>query len=111
MSGFSDYIDSLEGKEDLDPLKIAHDLHTLYTDDVTTRDAKIEELNGTIAERDSAIVAANADVTAQKAKNFDLAMQIPGTTVNTGSVLDPETDPEIDPATISIDDLFVKSGN
>jgi hypothetical protein len=83
-------------------------LHDLYTQDVTTRDAKIDELNGTIAEKDSAITAATADVQTWKAKNFDLAMQIPSNPVNTDSVI---TEPEIDPSTLSIDDLFVKSGN
>jgi hypothetical protein len=107
MSKFSEYIDSLEGKEELDPLKIAADLHDLYTQDVTTRDAKIEELTGTIAERDSAIQLSKDEVTNWKARNFDLAMQIPSNPVNAGSVLD-ETDTEIDPTTVTIDDLFVK---
>jgi hypothetical protein len=107
MSKFSEYIDSLEGQDELDPLKIAHDLHDLYTQDVTTRDAKITELTSIVADRDNAIQAAADEVTNWKARNFDLALQIPSNPVNNGSVLD-ETDSEIDPATLSIDDLFVK---
>ena len=107
MSKFSEYIDSLEGRDDLDPLKIAQDLHDLYTQDVTTRDAKIEELTGAIAERDSAIQAAADEVTNWKARNFDLALQIPSNPVNNGSVLD-EDDSAVDPLTVTIDDLFVK---
>jgi hypothetical protein len=102
---FKEYLDSLEGQDDLDPIKIAHDLHELYVQDISTRDAKIEEMNGTIAERDSAITAAAADVQAWKAKNFDLAMQIPGNPAQVDSVI---TEPEIDPAAFTIDDLFVK---
>ena len=107
---FDEYINSLEGQDELDPVKIAQDLHDIYTQDVTTRDAKIAELTGVIAERDTAIQTAADDVRNWKAKNFDLAMQIPSNPVNNGSVLD-ENDPEIDPSTLTIDDLFVKSGN
>jgi hypothetical protein len=107
MSAFSDYIDGLEGQTELDPLKIAHDLHNLYEQDVTTRDAKITELTDSIAERDSKITKADADIIAWKAKNFDLVMQLPGAPADESS----GAEDEVDPSTLTIDDLFVKTGS
>lgn len=102
---FDEYINSLEGKTDLDPVKIAHDLHDIYTQDVSSRDAKIEELNGTIAEKDSAVTAAQGEIQTWKAKNFDLAMQIPG-----GSNHEEKQETNVDDdGTLTIDDLFVQS--
>lgn len=104
MGAFDEYINGLEGRNDIDPLTVARDLLGLYNQDISTREAKIEELNGTIAERDGAISVVNNELTAQKARNFDLAMQIPsGTTSN----LIPDEQEEIDPV-LTIDDLFQK---
>lgn len=101
---FDEYINSLEGKSDLDPLQIARDLYKIYVDDISTRDAKIDELNGTITERDGAITVAADEIKSWKARNFDLALQIPGHPA-TGKVED--ADDDIDPSLVTIDDLFV----
>lgn len=105
MGVFDDYVTSLEGQENLSPLEVASKLHELHNEELGVHNAKIEELNGVIAERDSALTEAATALTVQKAKNFDLALQIPGAPAPAEK---PETDGEIDGATITIDDLFTK---
>ena len=105
MPTFDEYINSLEGKAELNPLDIARDLRNIYAEEIGIRDAKIDELTGTIAEKDGAITVAATELQAQKAKNFDLAMQIPGTS---NSADNDNSDEEIDGGTLTIDDLFVK---
>lgn len=78
MGAVDDYINGLEGRENLDPLAIARDLHELHRQEVTTREATIEVLNSDIAERDTKIAERDTEITRWKAKNFDLAQQIPG---------------------------------
>lgn len=102
MGAIDDYLNSLEGKENLDPLEVARELHGLHNQEIGTREAKIEELNSTIAERDNAIAESFAELTRQKAKNFDLAMQIPG------SKPADSTKDEPDSSNVTIDDLFTK---
>jgi hypothetical protein len=104
MGRFDDYINSLEGRDDVDPLTIARDLHELYNEDVTTRDAKIQELSGTIAEKDSAFSVVTDELTRQKARNFDLAMQLPGTINVAGNSGEPDDEDVV----LTIDDLFQK---
>jgi hypothetical protein len=105
MPTFEEYINSLEGQTDVDPLRIARDLNAIYNDEIGIRDAKITELTGTITERDGALTVAADDLRAQKAKNFDLAMQIPsGTNLPTDTSVG---ESEVDPSTVTIDDLFV----
>lgn len=105
MGVIDDYLNSLEGKESLDPLEVAREMHGLHNQEISTREAKIEELTGTIAERDTAIADSLSELTRQKAKNFDLAMQIPG-----GNPVDASRH-EPDNSGITIDDLFKKDGN
>lgn len=78
MSALDDYINGLEGKENLNPLEIARDIHGLATQEISTREAKIAELNGTVEAKVSDIQSRDAEIERWKAKNFDLAMQIPG---------------------------------
>jgi len=104
MGVIDDYLNSLEGQENLDPLEVASKMFELHKEELGPVQAKIEELNGTIAEKDTSIADALSELTKQKAKNFDLAMQVPGARVPA-----PNTE-ERDPSNITIDDLF-KKGN
>lgn len=102
MAKFDDYINELEGKENLDPLTIASDLLALHNEEVGTRNAKITELEGTVAERDVNLADAVKETDKWKAKNFDLAMQIPG-----NPAFDPSNKPDATGNVInSPDDLF-----
>lgn len=100
-----DYINSLEGKTELDPLSIARDLRELSTQEISTREAKITELSSTVAEKDTALAAKDSEITTWKAKNFDLAMQIPGQQQQ-----EVERDENVKPngANIQVSDLFNK---
>ena len=105
MSKFDDYINGLEGQENIDPLEVASKLHELHNEEIGTSTAKIEELNGTIAERDSVVAERDTEIQKWKAKNFDLAMQIPGQS-------SPRVENEpTDNSGISVDDLFKSKGN
>ena len=105
MPTFEEYVNALDGQTEIDPLRIARDLHAIYNEEIGIRDAKITELNGTITERDGAITSVSDELQKQKAKNFDLAMQIPtGVTPPTESSTDSD---ELDPSSVTIDDLFV----
>lgn len=107
MGILEEYINSLEGQENLDPLTVASKMHELSVQEISTREAKIAELNDSIAEKDGVIATREGEIRSQKAMNFDLAMQIPGTPA------DPQTggqESSIDGGTITIDDLFAKKG-
>ncbi|HWT40081.1 MAG TPA: hypothetical protein VN081_02315 [Dongiaceae bacterium] len=104
MSKFSDYITALEGKEDLDPLKIAADLHSIYTDEIGTRDAKIADQDAAIAEKDTVVATKDEEITRWKARNYDLTMQIPSNQHPADKTNENEN--EIDGATITPDNLF-----
>jgi hypothetical protein len=105
MGVFEDYISGLDGQENLDPVEVARNLHELHNSEIGTREAKIEELNGSIAERDGALSARDSEIQKWKAHNFDLAMQIPS------AVEKPPVEPTNDNGDITIDDLFVKGNN
>jgi hypothetical protein len=107
MSAVDDYLNSLEGQDNLNALEVASKMHELHTQEIGTREAKIEELNGVVSEKDTALSTRDQEITTWKAKNFDLAMQIPGATVppTTG-----QSDSGVDGATITVDDLFAKKG-
>ena len=102
MGVIDDYINSLEGQENIDPIEVASTLLGLHNEEIGKREAKIEELTNGIAEKDTLISERESEITKWKAKNFDLAMQIPGAP-------DPAHDErEQDNGAITIDDLFKK---
>lgn len=102
MGIFDDYIADLENQETVDPLKVAADLFDLHSNELGTREAKINELTGTIAEKDSTIFDLNNEIQAQKARNFDLAMQIPAQKESNANQSDNDDEP------ITINSLFRK---
>lgn len=78
MGKVNDYINSLEGQVDLDPIKIAKDLSELHKSEYEPVVAKVEQLTSTIATKDQQIADAQREISEQKALNFDLTMQLPG---------------------------------
>ena len=78
MSKVNDYINSLEGQTDLDPIKIAKDLSELHKSEYEPVVAKVEQLTSTITAKDQQIADAQREISEQKALNFDLTMQLPG---------------------------------
>jgi len=102
MGAFEDYIASLKANGDNTE---AHD--TLYTEltnahtsDLSVREAAIAEREARIAAIEKERNAKDAELTAQKARNWDLIRQSPASSENTHLSTD-ATDKPID-----IDDLF-----
>src|SRR5678809_1582597 len=104
MGKLEEYIESLAGKEGLDPIMVATDLLGLHNEEIGVREAKIEELNGSIVDRDKTLASKDAEITGWKAKNYDLFLQIPGT--NQQEEFNKEKEEEVNNANITIDDLF-----
>lgn len=104
MVTFNDYINGLEGQENLDPLTIAADLHRLHNDEISERDAAIQQRDSAIAERDTTLSTRDEELIRWKARNADLAMQIPGA-AQPGNESE---DRKIDGGTITPEDLFAK---
>lgn len=103
---FDDYINSLEGKTDVDPLAVVRDLRELHTQEIGTREAKISELDSFIAKRDETIADQANEITKQKSKNFDLAMQIPSVTDTQQQNQNNNSDEKPPGGAIKISDLF-----
>jgi hypothetical protein len=68
--------------------------------DLSTYQAKIDELTTVIADRDAVIADLTLQVTAAKAANYDLLMQVPGNETVTEDV------DESDEVDVDVDDLF-----
>ena len=101
MSAFDDFINGLEGKDEIDTLEVVRELSKLHNEEVGIHTAKIEELNGFIAEKDNAIADLGNELTSQKAKNYDIISAQPAFKVN-----EPGEREEINSSNITIDDLF-----
>lgn len=103
MGKVSEYISSLEGKENIDPLVIASTLLELHNEEISTADSKIASLETTIAENQKIISERDIALRDQKAKNWDLVNRVPAE--NSGSQEDPNK-PDVRDATF--DDFFQK---
>ena len=103
MGVFDDYITSLEGRENIDPLEVASKLHELHSQELGTREAKIAEYESTVAEKDTALAEKDQEILTWKARNFDLASQIPGGNTDPSDNVSDE-----DPSSITVNDLFQK---
>lgn len=70
--------------------------------------AKIAELTLALGVKDQRIAELTAEVQAAKAANYDLLMATPGQDDTTPGVTDSasDTDPEIDPDDVTIDDIL-----
>lgn len=100
MSKFDDYISTLDGQDNLDPLVIVSKLSELHNEEIGTYVAKIDTQKGEIETQIEAFERVNNELTKQKADNLDLVMaqQIgTGDNKNTGAEI-------VGPTTI--DDLF-----
>ena len=105
MSAFDEYITKLEGQENIDPVKLASDLHELHSVELGVREAKINQLSDTTAEKDAAIAERDAEILKWKAKNFDLAMSLPA---DLSGEKQENVSGKPDASTITINDLFTE---
>lgn len=102
MSKFNDYINSLEGKTDLVVVDVVAELNKLHAEESESAVAKVGELDTTIAAKDQEIADAKAEISKQKALNFDLSVQLTANANNNPS----GKLSEITGSNITPDDLF-----
>lgn len=92
MGKLDEYLNSLEGKENIDPLVIASTMLQLHKEEIGTANAQIAELTGNIESQNATIAEKDRALTEQMAANWRLANQIPADTgVSQGNQEVPET--------------------
>jgi hypothetical protein len=77
MGKVEEYINSLEGKDNIDPAVIAQTLLELHNEEINTATAHIAELTTQNQDKDSTIAARDMEIQKQMAANWRLANQIP----------------------------------
>lgn len=77
MGRLDDYISSLEGKENIDPVVIASTMLELHNEEIATANAQIAELTEQNSAKDSVIAEKDTEITKQMAANWRLANNIP----------------------------------
>lgn len=106
---FDEYINSLEGQENLDLTEVVANLVKLHTEEVghvtTTSSAMIDELNTKLGEKDALVAEKEQELTRAQADNWKLANQIPSSAFEKE---EPSTDGEIDQKRITLDDAFAQ---
>lgn len=76
MGKVSDYVSSLEGKENIDPLVIVSTMLELHNEEMGIAESKIASLSTTITEKDSAIAERDITIRDAKAANWDLVNRV-----------------------------------
>lgn len=104
MSGFEEYINSLEGQSELDVSTVVQELHKLHKQEIGIGAAKIEQLTGQIATANTTIAEKDGEISRVKAANWDLVNQIPAQTSESSE----ENDDTIDQKRITLDDAFAQ---
>lgn len=77
MGKVSDYISSLDGKENIDPLVIASTLLELHNEEMGIAESKIAKLETDYQSTTSEIAERDQKITELKAKNWDLVNRVP----------------------------------
>lgn len=102
MDEFLALLESLRNPgEDGPSDSIYDDLSSTYTNDLSTRDAKVEQLTGRIAELES-------ELSRVKIHNYDLLTAMPAESEESDGEDSGESETETDSDNISDDDLFGK---
>ena len=108
MGKFEDYINSLDGQENLDLTEVVAEMAKLHNEEIggvaSTGNAKIEQLTSQLTEKDTAVAERDAEISRVKAANWDLVNRIPAETEETPSV----EDGVIDQKRITLDDAFTQ---
>lgn len=105
MGKVEDFINTLDGREDLVVTEVVSELLKLHNEEIGTSTAKINSLQTTLTDRDKAIAERDTEISKVKAANWDLVNQIPATESETPSA--PQGD-GIDQKRITLDDAFTQ---
>jgi hypothetical protein len=106
MGKLEEYINSLEGQDDLSIESVVSEMLNIHNGELGTANAKIETLNSQITDKDNVIRERDAEITEVKSKNWDLVNQLPAEDPTPKPVNNGDGKP--DAAQITIDDLFEK---
>lgn len=107
MGKVSDFIDGLEGQENLDLNEVVSELLKLHNEETETMTAKIASQESFISEANETIAARDEDVKKWKAKNWDLVNEFPAKREGTEPQINAETGLP-DGSSITLDDMFSK---
>lgn len=102
MGKVEDFINSLEGRTDLEITSVVGDLLKLHNEEIGTASAKISQMESTIGERDAKIAEKDQELSIVKAANWDLVNQITPAPENGG----PSEDGKPGPGQITFDDII-----
>ena len=106
MGKVSDYISSLDGKENIDPLVIASTLLELHNEEMGFAESKIASLETNNQSVTSEIAERDRKITELKAKNWDLVNRIP---TNDGDKKSEDKDlADKDASEVTFDDFYEK---
>lgn len=105
MGAYDDYINSLDGQENLDVTEVVANLSRLHTEELEPLSSKIATQNQAIQSAQNDIAARDAEITRWKAKNWDLANSAPADESTTEIKRDAETGLP-DGSRITLDDMF-----
>lgn len=77
MGKVDDYVSSLEGKDNLDPVVIASTLLELHNTEMGIATSKIASLETTLSDKDKLIADKDIAIRDAKAANWDLVNRVP----------------------------------
>lgn len=106
MGKVSDYISSLEGKKDIDPIVIASTMLELHNEEMGIAEGKIAKMETDIQGLTSTDAEKDQKITELKAKNWDLVNRVPAD--NTSDRAKESNDSDKDASEITFDDFYEK---
>ena len=104
MGKVSDYISSLDGKENIDPVVIASTLLELHNEEMGLAESKIAKLTTDFDSTTPEIAVRDQKITELKAKNWDLANRVPSESTSDPKPKNDSDDK--DASEITFDDFF-----
>lgn len=108
MGKVSDYVSSLEGKDNIDPLVIASTMLELHNEEMGIATSKIASLETSISEKDTVIAEKDLSIRDAKAANWDLVNRVGISNENDGKQ-NPAGNNDGEP--LSMDEVLYGKGN
>jgi len=105
MGIVEDYINGLEGQENLNLPEVVGEILKLHNQEISTGTAKIGQLETQLSDKDAAIAERDSTIRDTKAANWDLVNRLPGTNEKPESQIDEVTGLP-DSSSITLDDMF-----
>lgn len=110
MGKVDDYINSLDGQENLDVAEVASKLLELHNEEIGTATAKISTLSDALSAKDATIAEKVGELSVVKAQNWDLVNQLPVSN-KANAAGENQGNEKPDPGTINFDDVLYADTN